>query len=96
MKFKIGDRVRATNDHFHKVIIGKKGTVKEVCKGYQPILVEFDEAFKGGHNGLKIHNKSCKNKHGRWMPEEWLEKINKCDLEHIESIFSYEVTWNKL
>lgn len=73
VKFKVGDRVKCvTVPDGNKEAVGKCGTVKKVCDGARlPILVDFDERLKRGHDGLL--DAKCKSNCGWW-----------CDLDNLE------------
>lgn len=45
MKFQYGDRVRCVHDDMNECVVGKIGTIIEVCKN--TVGVEFDECIHG-------------------------------------------------
>lgn len=81
-KFAIGDRVVAiTHVDGMRNLVGKSGTVVGLHVGSFDVVVEFDEAFLGGHN---CHGLS-KDGYGRFGYDDNFELLESVMPEHIIS-----------
>lgn len=88
-EFQVGDRVRLTRTPVYwGPRAGKTGTVVYVKDDSgSDNLVEFDDLFRGGHDGNGIvFEATCRDGHGWWVDSKHLELIEP------EYAYSYTIT----
>lgn len=94
-KYKIGDKVKTDCESalrfYPKEIIGKVGTVIAVIDQsmYSSYLLEFDQPFRGGHDG----NDVCPGIKGKpgccwWIIEKYLVKDDNIEAEDLVKVVS--------
>lgn len=85
-KFSVGDRVIAVSSVANfDILIGKIGTVIGVFDGsYNPLAVEFDEKFTGGHDAAG-RGKPGHCRYGKYSQFELYEE-NSLEI-NIEDLF---------